>query len=84
MKTLTIEIPENKTEKMVIELLAKHGIALANSKNKTNEPSEVSKKLSKTEQDYEDKVDRNIALSMQDVDLSVTVKESTVMRNLRK
>ena len=77
MKILTIEIPDDKTEKLVKELLASHGISLS-------EIKETSSKLTKEEQDFEDKVDRNLAKAMQNVDLSKTVKESTVMRNLRK
>jgi len=38
--------------------------------------------LAKSEQDYEDRVNKNLAKRMQNADLDKTVKESTVMHNL--
>ena len=83
METLLIEIPSNKTKKQVIDLLAKNGIDIAGL-NPISDSDKGSKKLSKAEQEYEDKVDSNLQKMMDQMtpaDLKL-VSRATIMKKL--
>ena len=84
MKTLTIDIPDTKTEKLFNEFAEKYGISLGTVAKRVKSSEKISKKLSKAEQEYEDKVDRNIEKMIDLADAKGTrlVNRATIMKNL--
>ena len=83
MKTLIIEIPTNKTKKQVIDILAKNGIGVVPGLDRVKEPV---KKLNKSEQAYEDKVDRNLSKMIDLADKKGTklVSRESIMKIINK
>ncbi len=84
MKTVTIDIPDTKTEKLFNEFAEKYGISLRTVVKRAKPSEKISNKLAKAEQEYEDKVDRNIEkmIDLTDAKGTKLVSRAIIMKNL--